>query len=81
MNSLVEFLGTQRNITGTPEMDIPITEYPLVRDALDYIVSLYPDLNLSGESTIITVNGEVTSPDRELRDGDTVMFLPAIGGG
>ena len=62
-------------------MDIPVTEYPLVSDVLEHIIELYPDLNLSGENAIITVNGEVTSPDRKLQDGDTVMFLPAIGGG
>jgi molybdopterin converting factor small subunit len=81
MKALVEFLGTQRLVTKTRSLDIPISEKTRVNDALEYIRHRYPDLSLDTGTILITVNQEIASPERILKANDTVLFLPLIGGG
>ncbi len=77
----IEFFGTQRAITQTPRMDMPITENTRVNDVLECVRHQYPTLHLDEEMILITVNQEIASLDRSLRDNDTVSFLPFISGG
>jgi molybdopterin converting factor small subunit len=81
MKASVEFLGTQRIVTKTQYVDIPVAEKTSVNDVLKYIRHQYPDLSLDDEMVLITVNQEIASPDRILKANDTVLFLPLIGGG
>ena len=77
----IEFLGRQRVITDTPSIKMPITEGTRVADALEYVKQQYPALDLSEAEVLIAVNQEMVSPDRTLRDNDTISFLPFIHGG
>jgi len=77
----VEFLGTQRVVTETHRVDIPVSEKTSLKDALDYINQQYPSLGLDDNAVIITVNSEISSPGRILKANDIVLFLPVIGGG
>jgi molybdopterin converting factor small subunit len=81
MPALIEFHGTQRTLTRTNRIEIPVQEDTTVRDALDYVRRIYPTLNLEEGMILITVNLEIALPDRILKDGDTISFLPIIGGG
>jgi molybdopterin converting factor small subunit len=77
----IKFLGMQRLLTKTDSIDMPITDKTKVNDALEYVRQRYPDLPLEEGMVLITVNHEVATPDRILRDKDTISFLPLIAGG
>ena len=77
----VKFLGMQRIVTNTDSIDMPITGNTKVNDALEYVRQQYPGLPLDEGMILVIVNLKIASPDRILRDNDTVSFLPIIGGG
>jgi len=77
----IKFLGMQRIITKSDSVDMPINGNTKVQEALEYIRQKYPDLPLEEGMVLITVNHEVATPDRILRDKDTISFLPLIAGG
>jgi molybdopterin converting factor small subunit len=77
----IEFFGRQRVVTKTHSINMPIAKGTRVNDALEYVNSLYPELRLGDETTLITVNHEMASLDRVLTANETVSFLPFIGGG
>lgn len=60
---------------------MPITPGTRVNDALEYVKSLYPELCLSDDTTLITVNHKTACLDRMLIANEAVSFLPFIGGG
>ncbi|MFC1906526.1 MoaD/ThiS family protein [Chloroflexota bacterium] len=77
----IEFYGTQRVITKTDGIAMPITEKTRVNDALEYVRRQYPTLPLDEGMVLVTVNQEMAPLDRILRANDTVSFLPFIHGG
>ena len=77
----IKFLGMQRTVTNTGSIDMPITEKTRVNDAFQYVRQQYPALPLEEGMVLVTVNLEVASLDRLLRDKDTISFLPLIAGG
>jgi molybdopterin converting factor small subunit len=77
----IKFLGMQRLLTKTDSIDMPITDKTEVNEALEYVRQRYPDLPLKEGMVLITVNHEVATLDRILRDKDTISFLPLIAGG
>ena len=77
----IKFLGMQRVITNKDGLDMPITEKTRVSDALEYVRQRYPKLPLEEGMVVITINHEVATPDRILRDKDALSFLPLIAGG
>jgi molybdopterin converting factor small subunit len=81
MKVSIHFFGTQRTITKTDSIHMPITERTCVTDALDYVRQQYPELPLAKETVLITVNHEMATLDTVLRANDIVLFLPFISGG
>ena len=77
----IKFFGTQRTITKTDSIDMPIAEKTRVTDALEYIRHRYPELPLDQKTLLITVNQEQASLDTMLKPNDIISFLPSIGGG
>jgi molybdopterin converting factor small subunit len=77
----VKFLGMQRVVTKKDSMNIPVTEEMTVKDILELVKNLYPDLNFDEEMLFATVNQEKASLDRLLGADDSVSFLPHISGG
>jgi len=81
MKVSIHFFGTQRTITKTDSIHMPITERTCVTDALEYVKERYPDLPLDKKMVLITVNQEMASLETLLRENDIVLFIPFIGGG
>jgi len=77
----IKFLGMQRTVTNTDSINMPITDKTRVNDALEYVRQQYPDLPLEEGTVLVTVNLEIATLDRILRDKDTISFLPLIAGG
>lgn len=81
MIASIKFLGMQRVITNTDSINMPINGNTRASDALQYVRQQYPALPLEEGMVLVTVNHEAASPDRILRDKDTISFLPLIAGG
>ncbi len=81
MKVTVEFLGTQRAVTGAERIEIPVTRKTTVNDALDYVQRKYPQLKLAEWIVVVVVNQHITSRDQLLKAGDTISFLPFLSGG
>jgi len=77
----IKFLGMQRLLTNTDSINMPITDKTMVNDALEYVRQQYPSLPLEEGMVLVTVNLEIATLDRILRDKDTISFLPLIAGG
>ena len=77
----IKFLGMQRTVTNTDSINMPITDKTKVNDALEYVRQQYPDLPLEEGMVLVTVNLEIATLDRILRDEDPISFLPLIAGG
>ncbi len=77
----VKFLGMQRTVTKKDSINIPITGEMTVKDTLECVKKLYPELNLDENLVFVTVNQEKASLDSLLRADDSVSFLPHISGG
>ena len=71
----------QRVVIKKDSINIPITGEMTVKDVLEFIKNLYPNLNLDEEMLFVTVNQEKASLDRLLSADDAISFLPHISGG
>lgn len=81
MKISIKFLGMQRVTTNVDTLDMPINGKTRVQDAFEFVKQHYPDLPLEEGMVVITVNHEVATKDRVLKDKDTISFLPLIAGG
>lgn len=81
MKVRVKLFASFRTVVGHREENLEVAEGITVRDLLDQYVSRFPDLERYREHIILSVNTEYGPPDRVLRDGDEVSFLPPVSGG
>ncbi|MEW6355109.1 MAG: MoaD/ThiS family protein [Planctomycetota bacterium] len=77
----IDFHGTQRSLTRTHSIHMPITETSKVMDALEYVRRQYPGLTLDERTVLVTVNHQLVPHHQALRPNDKIAFLPPIGGG
>ena len=77
----VNFFGLQRKLTRTDTIQVPLSNKTRVADIFNFVRENYPDLPLSEDTVLITVNNHVSSLDRGLRANDQISFIPHIGGG
>ena len=77
----IQFLGSQRSITHTPTIEMPITGETKVSDVLEFVKHNFPKLHLQESETLITVNQEMALLDQIVQDKDIISFLPFIHGG
>jgi molybdopterin converting factor subunit 1 len=81
MRVRVKLFASFRTIVGQKEEVLEVSDGITVRGLLDQYVSRVPDLERYREHIILSVNTEYGPPDRVLRDGDEVSFLPPVSGG
>jgi len=77
----VHFLGLQRKLAGTHKINIPLSEESRVNDLLHYLEKQYPELSLSGDDFIVSVNNRQSEPNQLLKANDNIAIVPHIGGG
>jgi molybdopterin converting factor small subunit len=77
----VNFHGFQRRLTRTDRIEIALAKETRVTDVASILRDRFPALPLSEEGLMVTVNNQLASSDRLLKDKDTVCFIPPIGGG
>jgi len=84
MRVRVRFFSILKDLAGREYMELELPEDSRLRDLLDEVNKLYPDLEkLSGEDVgvIALVNGRYGRLDDVLRDGDEVALIPPASGG
>ncbi|MBU2549911.1 MAG: MoaD/ThiS family protein [Proteobacteria bacterium] len=81
MNVRVRFMGSQRVLTGSDQIDLTLTRGARVAEAVQRVVGSYPGLGLAEGSVVVAVNDRISGLDGVLEADDTVSFLPFIGGG
>lgn len=77
----VTFFGLQRKLAQTGSINLPLLKEMRVTDVFNYIREKYPELSLSKENVLVTVNNQVSLHDRILESEDRICFIPHIGGG
>ena len=77
----VHFLGLHRKLAKADEIKIPLMEESRVNDLLSYLEEQYPELSLSGDDYIVSVNNRMSEPDQILKADDNIAIVPHIGGG
>lgn len=81
MTILVSFHGMQRRLTQKAQIHVPLKTEMRVLDVLVYVKEIYPELPLSADTVLVTVNRRVASLEQLLQINDDICFLPHIGGG
>lgn len=77
----VHFLGLHRKLAKADKIKIPLMEESRVNDLLSYLKEKHPELSLSGDEFIVSVNDRVSDPDQILKADDNIAIVPHIGGG
>ena len=77
----VHFLGFHRKLAKADKIMIPLMEKSRVNDLLCYLKEKHPELSLSGDEFIVSVNDRMSDPDQILKADDNIAIVPHIGGG
>ncbi len=81
MTVSIKLTGMQQVMAGAAVVEMPVTGYSTVRDALEYIKKNYPKIRLDNGAVLAVVNNQVSNLDKALGASDTIEFIPALGGG
>ena len=81
MKVSVQFHGVHRAITQVNEIRLALASNARVSDLFTYIERTYPDLQLSQDDIMVSINDQVSTINHSLNPEDKISFLPHIGGG
>jgi len=81
MKIKVRLYAAFRDIVGSKEEDLDLSDGTTVSGLLEEYIRRFPKLSRYREHIILSVNKEYGAPARVLRDGDEVSFLPPVSGG
>lgn len=81
MKVLVQFHGVHRAITRVNEIRFALPSNARVSDLIKRIERTYPDLQLSQDDIMVSINDQVSTMNHSLNPEDKISFLPHIGGG
>lgn len=77
----VKLYASFREIVGANEEVIDVAEGTTVQMLLEDYIKRFPRIERFREHVILSVNKEYGHPQRKLKDGDEVSFLPPVSGG
>jgi len=81
MKVKVKLYASFREIVGAKEQDIEVADDTTVQMLLEDYIKRFPQIGRFREHVILSVNKEYGHPQRKLKDGDEVSFLPPVSGG
>ena len=81
MQVTVKFFATYRELAGTRETKVRLSDRATVRDLLDSVYAKHPQLKGHGDAMLLAVNHEFADPAATLQDGDEVALMPPVSGG
>ncbi len=74
------FFALYRDLFGTDELELELPDRATVADLTSAVRRLAKGSALP-DFLVVAVNQEYATPDRQLRDGDEVAFVPPVAGG
>ena len=77
----VKLYASFREIVGAKEQEIEVADGTTVQMLLEDYIKRFPQIGRFREHVILSVNKEYGHPNRKLKDGDEVSFLPPVSGG
>ena len=77
----VRFFARLREIAGTPDLRVELSDGSTVHDAWQAVVTKHRDMGALTSSVSCAVNEEYSRMSAPLHDGDEVAFLPPVSGG
>ena len=77
----VAYFALARDIVGKTEEEIPLVAAADLEHLLSEVFDVHPKLRELRQIIRTIVNGRVILGNVELRNGDRVTLLPAVGGG
>jgi len=81
MKIKVKLYASFREIVGAKEQEIEVADDTTVQLLLEDYIKRFPQIGRFREHVILSVNKEYGHPQRKLKDGDEVSFLPPVSGG
>ncbi len=83
MKVRVKYLAAIADYTGVLEEDVEVENGSTLKDLLNRIREMHPDLKKFEErfTILVLVNGVNRGLDYKLGDGDRVALLPPVSGG
>jgi len=81
MKLRVKLYASFREIVGSKEEELDMPPGTTVQDLLDSYVKRFPQMARYKDHIILSVNKEYGHPNKVLKDGDEISFLPPVSGG
>jgi molybdopterin synthase sulfur carrier subunit len=81
MRVRIRYFAVLRELVGQEEEIITVPAGSQVADVRSTVLARYPRLQPFLERSLCAVNREYVAAERELQDGDEVVFVPPLGGG
>lgn len=81
MRVRVEYFGSLKDVVGRGSQELELSAPATAADAWAQLRAAFPALEKYDRAVAIAVNHEYAKPERELRDGDEIGFLPPVSGG
>jgi molybdopterin synthase catalytic subunit len=81
INVRVLFFGAARDAAGHNEVELSLRAPTNAANALEQVLSAYPELRRFGRSLLFAVNQEYAPREREVQDGDELALFPPVSGG
>lgn len=75
------FFAVLRDITGTDQRELALSEGTTAQDVWQALRNQYAKLTDYTQPPMIAVNESYAAPETILRDGDELAFIPPVAGG
>jgi molybdopterin converting factor small subunit len=77
----IVYMGQAREVAKTKEEEVTLSSPAKVGHAIANVVSTHPKLAELMETIKLLTNGQWTTVDSDLKNGDRLTLLPPVGGG
>ncbi len=81
LNIKVLFFASCRDLVGTGEREMTLTDGATVTDLISELASEQARFTDMAPSLMVSVNQAYVERDAELQEGDEVAFIPPVSGG
>jgi len=75
------FFAVLRDIAGTDERELSVTEGTTASEVWEMLRRSYAKLAEYSQPPMIAINESYALPDSVLREGDELAFIPPVAGG
>jgi molybdopterin synthase catalytic subunit len=81
MNLNIRLFATLKELAGASSVQIELEEPSTVADLLKMIGIKYPNMELSLQSTLVSVNHEYAERELMLKSNNEIALFPPVSGG